>query len=83
MFHILVHHGPNKGEIVLQFAVYIVYNICKRMEGARGRCLDYFLHFWSLGSKQRREQIRNKNPLLSLDIYFKQSSEIVEQPVFS
>ena len=33
MFHILVHHGPNKGEIVLQFAAYIVYDICKRMEG--------------------------------------------------
>ena len=34
MFHILAHHGPNKGEIVLQFAVYIVYDICKQMEGA-------------------------------------------------
>ena len=33
LFHILVHHGPNTGEIVMKFAVYIVYNICKRMEG--------------------------------------------------
>ena len=33
IFHILVHHGPNTGEIVMKFAVYIVYNICKRMEG--------------------------------------------------
>ena len=32
LFHILVHHGPNTGEIVMKFAVYIVYNICKRME---------------------------------------------------
>ena len=34
-FHILVHHGPNTGEIVMKFAVYIVYNICKRMEGGQ------------------------------------------------
>ena len=33
LFHILVHHGPNTGEIVMKYAVYIVYNICKRMEG--------------------------------------------------
>ena len=37
LFHILVLHGPNTGDIVVKFAVYIVYNICKRMEGARGR----------------------------------------------
>ena len=36
----------------MKFAVYIIYNICKRMEGARGRYLDYFLHIWSLGSKR-------------------------------
>ena len=48
LFHILVHHGPNTGQIVMKFAVYIVYNICKRMEGARGRYLDYFLHFRAL-----------------------------------
>ena len=35
-FHILVHHGPNTGEIVMKFAVYIVYYICKRMEGGGG-----------------------------------------------
>ena len=35
LFHILVHHGPNTGEIVMKFAVYIVYNICKRMEGSQ------------------------------------------------
>ena len=35
LFHILVHHGPNIGEIVMKFAVYIVYNICKRMEGVQ------------------------------------------------
>ena len=54
LFHILVHRGPNTGEIVLKFAVYIVYNICKRMEGGGGRVryLDYFLHFWGLGSKR-------------------------------
>ena len=33
--HHLVHHGPNAGEIVLKFAVYIVYNICNRKIGAR------------------------------------------------
>ena len=36
LFHILVHHGPNTGEIVIKFAVYIVYNICKRLEGGQG-----------------------------------------------
>ena len=35
LFHILVHHGPNTGEIFMQFAVYIVYNICKRMDGCQ------------------------------------------------
>ena len=35
LFHILVHHGPNTGQIVMKFAVYIVYNICKRMEGGQ------------------------------------------------
>ena len=34
LFHILVHHGPNTGEIVMKFAVYI-YNICKRMDGGQ------------------------------------------------
>ena len=34
LFHILVHHGPNTGEIVMKFAVYLVYNIFKRMERA-------------------------------------------------
>ena len=52
LFHILVHHGPNTGEIVMKFAVYIVYNICKRMNGARGRYLHYFLHFRGLESKR-------------------------------
>ena len=52
-FHILVHHGPNTGEIVMKFAVYIVYNICKHMEGGgRGRYLDYFVHFRGLESKR-------------------------------
>ena len=27
LFHILDHHGPSTGEIVMKFAVYIVYNI--------------------------------------------------------
>ena len=39
LFHILVHHGPNTGEIVPKFALYIYiyidHNICKRMAGAR------------------------------------------------
>ena len=52
LFLILVHHGPNTGEIVMKSAVYIVYNICKRMEGARGRYLDYFVHFRGLESKR-------------------------------
>ena len=39
LFHILVHHGPNTGEIVMKFAVYIVDNICKRMEGGGQRPL--------------------------------------------
>ena len=36
----------------MKFAVYLVYNNCERMEGAKGRYLDYFLHFWGLGSKR-------------------------------
>ena len=35
LFHILVHHGPNTGEIVMKLAVYIVDNIYKRMEGGQ------------------------------------------------
>ena len=35
LFHILVHHGPNTGQIVMKFAVYMVYNICKRLEGGQ------------------------------------------------
>ena len=43
LFHILVYHGPNTGEIVPKFALYIYiyiyiyidHNICKRMAGAR------------------------------------------------
>ena len=34
LFHILVHHGTNTGEIIMKFAVYIVYNFHKRMERA-------------------------------------------------
>ena len=34
LFHILVHHGTNTGEITMKFAVYIVYNFHKRMERA-------------------------------------------------
>ena len=51
--HFLVHHGLNTSGIALTFAVYIVYNICKRMEGAggRGRYRDCFLQFRSIGSK--------------------------------
>ena len=52
LFHILVHHGLNTGEIVMKFAVYIVYNICKRMNGAKGRYLDYFFHLRGLESKR-------------------------------
>ena len=36
----------------MQFTVYIVYNIDKRMEGLRGRYLDYFMHLWTLGSNR-------------------------------
>ena len=27
LFHILVHHGPNTGEIIMKFVVYIVDNM--------------------------------------------------------
>ena len=33
LFYTLVHHGPNTGQIVMKCAVYIVYDICKWMEG--------------------------------------------------
>ena len=32
LFHILVHHGPNTGEILMKFAVFIFF-MCKRIEG--------------------------------------------------
>ena len=48
--HFLAHHGPQTGEIALQFAVYIFYNICKRMDGARGRYLERFMQFWGIGA---------------------------------
>ena len=51
LFHILVHHGPNTGPIVMKFAVYIVYNIFKRMEGGQrplSRLLLAFLGPWKL-----------------------------------
>ena len=35
LFHILVHHGPNTGEIVMKSAVYIVNNMCKRLDGGQ------------------------------------------------
>ena len=35
LFPILVHHGPNTGEIIMKFAVYIAYNICKRMQAGQ------------------------------------------------
>ena len=43
LFHILVHHGPNTGEIVMKFAVYIVYNICKRMQAGQEPLSRLFL----------------------------------------
>ena len=52
LLHFLAHRHHNTGGIALKFAVCIVYNICKRMEGARGRYLDFFLHFWGLGRKR-------------------------------
>ena len=33
LFLILVHHGPNTGQLALQVAVFLVCNIGKRMEG--------------------------------------------------
>ena len=43
LFHIPVHHGPSTGQIVMKFALYIVYDICKRMEGGQ-RPLSRLLH---------------------------------------
>ena len=63
LFHILVHHGPNTGEIIIKFAVNIVYNIRKQMKGVKGRYLDS-LHFWSLESKRG-----NVKPLYLIEIH--------------
>ena len=52
LFHILVHHGPNTSQIVMKFYVYIVCNICKRMEGDQRPLSWLLLHFWGLGSKR-------------------------------
>ena len=46
LFHILVHHGPNTGEIVLKLAVYIVFNVSKRMEWDQRPLLGLLLAFW-------------------------------------
>ena len=35
LLHILVYHGPDTGELVLQFAVYKIYNISKRFKGTQ------------------------------------------------
>ena len=43
LLHSLVHHGPNTGEIVMKFAVYIVYHICQRMEGGQRPLSRLFL----------------------------------------
>ena len=51
LFHILVHHFLNTGEIFMKFAVYIVIIFVNEGSWARGRFLDYFLHFWGLVSK--------------------------------
>ena len=51
-FHILVHHGQNTGEIVMKFAVYIVYDICKRMEGGQRPLFRLLVHFRGLASKR-------------------------------
>ena len=63
LFHILVHHGPNTGEIIMKFAVNINYNICKQMKGVKGRYLDY-LHFGGLESKRG-----NVKPLYLIEIH--------------
>ena len=45
LFHILVHHGSNTGEIIMKFAAYIVYNICKRIGGGQGPLTRLLLAF--------------------------------------
>ena len=51
-FHILVHHDPNTGEIVMKCAVYIVYNICKRIVGSQRPLSWLLLALFGLGSKR-------------------------------
>ena len=52
LLHILAHYALNTGEIVLKFAVYIVYNICKQMDGlvvggvGEGRYFYYIFHIF-------------------------------------
>ena len=45
LFHILVHQGPNTGEIVMKCAVHIVYDICQRMEGGQRPLSRLFLAY--------------------------------------
>ena len=52
LFHNLVHHGPNTGEIVLKLAVYIVLMFENEWSGTKVRHWDYFLHFGDLVSKR-------------------------------
>ena len=51
-FHILVHHDPNTGEIVMKCAVYIVYNICNRIVGSQRPLSWLLLALFGLGSKR-------------------------------
>ena len=63
-FHILVHHGPNTGKIVLKFASYIVYNICKRMEENQTPLSRLLFALWGTFGDKRG----NINPSYLIDI---------------
>ena len=52
LFHILIHHGPNTGEIIMKFPVDIVYNICKEWRKSKAVILTTLCIFWSLESKR-------------------------------
>ena len=47
MFHILVHHGPNTGDLGLKSAVYIVYDIGTRIDDGGNVKLSYLIEIHS------------------------------------
>ena len=68
LLHILVHHYPKSGQIVMQFYVYIYIGyIFQGNGGGRGHYLDCCLQFWSFWEKHSNVFQRNAQGNQNLD----------------